>query len=89
MLNFSKFIIIQNIGSDILDIQVFIQASEILFDAAKNFKNLEFIDFGSGFKVPYKEGDIETDIEELGTKLSEKFNRSCVTRNIGSYFNFI
>ena len=64
-------------GSDILDIQVFIQASEILFDAAKNFKNLEFIDFGSGFKVPYKEGDIETDIEELGAKLSEKFKAFC------------
>ncbi|MCL6218296.1 diaminopimelate decarboxylase [Zunongwangia pacifica] len=64
-------------GSDILDIQVFIQASEILFDAAKNFNNLEFIDFGSGFKVPYKKGDIETDIEELGAKLSEKFKAFC------------
>ena len=31
----------------------------ILFDAAKNFTNLEFIDFGSGFKVPYKKDDIE------------------------------
>lgn len=64
-------------GSDILDIQVFIQASEILFDAAKNFKNLEFIDFGSGFKVPYKPGDIETDIEELGAQLSKKFKAFC------------
>ena len=64
-------------GSDILDIQVFIQASEILFDAAKNFKNLEFIDFGSGFKVPYKPDDIETDIEELGAQLSKKFKAFC------------
>lgn len=61
-------------GSDILDIEVFLYASEILFDAAKNFHQLEFIDFGSGFKVPYKEGDIETDIEELGKKLSKRFN---------------
>ncbi len=64
-------------GSDILDIQVFIQASEILFEAAKHFENLEFIDFGSGFKVPYKENDIETDIEELGEKLSDRFNTFC------------
>lgn len=64
-------------GSDILDIQVFIQASEILFEAAKNFDNLEFIDFGSGFKVPYKENDIETDIEELGNKLAIRFNKFC------------
>jgi diaminopimelate decarboxylase len=34
----------------------------------KNFKDLEFLDFGSGFKVPYKKDDIETDIEELGKK---------------------
>jgi diaminopimelate decarboxylase len=64
-------------GSDILDIDVFLYASEILFDAAKNFDNLEFIDFGSGFKVPYKEDDIETNIEELGEKLSTRFNKFC------------
>ena len=64
-------------GSDILDIDVFLYASEILFDTAKNFKNLEFIDFGSGFKVPYKLGDIETNIEELGEKLTQRFNEFC------------
>lgn len=64
-------------GSDILDIDVFLYASEILFETAKNFKDLEFIDFGSGFKVPYKEGDIQTNIEELGKKLTLKFNQFC------------
>ena len=64
-------------GSDILDIDVFLYAAEILFEAAENFKNLEFIDFGSGFKVPYKRDDIETPIEEFGYKLSERFNNFC------------
>ena len=64
-------------GSDILDIDVFIHAAEILFKTALKFKNLEFIDFGSGFKVPYKIGDIETNIEELGEKLSIRFNDFC------------
>ncbi|SHG17913.1 diaminopimelate decarboxylase [Flagellimonas flava] len=64
-------------GSDILDIDVFLYASEILFETAKNFKNLDFIDFGSGFKVPYKEGDIQTNIEELGKKLTTRFNQFC------------
>ena len=64
-------------GSDILDIDVFIKASDILFDVARQFKDLEFVDFGSGFKVPYKEGDIETDIEELGEKLTTRFNTFC------------
>lgn len=64
-------------GSDILDIDVFLHAAEILFDVAKNFDYLEFIDFGSGFKVPYNENDISTDIEELGEKLGNRFNAFC------------
>ena len=60
-------------GSDILDIEVFLHASEILFNTAMQFKDLSFIDFGSGFKVPYREGDIETNIEELGEKLTHRF----------------
>ncbi len=64
-------------GSDILDIEVFLYASEILFETAKHFPDLDFIDFGSGFKVPYKAGDIETNIEELGEKLTEKFLDFC------------
>ena len=64
-------------GSDILDIEVFIHAAEILFETASKFKELEFIDFGSGFKVPYSPGDNETNIEELGVKLSKRFNDFC------------
>ena len=64
-------------GSDILDIDVFLHAAEILFDTAKHFKNLEFIDFGSGFKVPYQQNDIETNLEELGEKLSKRFINFC------------
>jgi len=64
-------------GSDILDIEVFIHAAEILFETASKFENLEFIDFGSGFKVPYSPGDNETNIEELGSKLSKRFNEFC------------
>ena len=65
-------------GSDILDIDTFLRATEILFDVAKQFENIDFIDFGSGFKVPYKEGDISTDIEQLGLQLSERFNDFCI-----------
>ncbi|MCO5724039.1 diaminopimelate decarboxylase [Robiginitalea marina] len=64
-------------GSDILDIDVFLYASEILFDTALQFKDLEFIDFGSGFKVPYREGDIQTNVEELGERLGGRFNAFC------------
>ena len=60
-------------GSDILDVEVFLYAAEILFETAKHFKELDFIDFGSGFKVPYKKDDIETDVEEFGKKLTKRF----------------
>lgn len=64
-------------GSDILDAGVFLQGAEILFEAAKDFPNLTFIDFGSGFKVAYKEGDITTDIEDLGKAISSRFIEFC------------
>jgi diaminopimelate decarboxylase len=64
-------------GSDILDSGVFLQGAEILFDAAKDFPDLTFIDFGSGFKVAYKPNDITTDIEELGRALGERFLVFC------------
>ena len=64
-------------GSDILDIDTFLRATEILFDVAEQFENIDFIDFGSGFKVPYKKDDISTNIVELGEKLSTRFNQFC------------
>ncbi|MBK6840521.1 MAG: diaminopimelate decarboxylase [Bacteroidetes bacterium] len=64
-------------GSEILDSSVFLRAAELMFDAAQQFPDLKFIDFGSGFKVAYKEGDVTTDIEELGNELTERFNSFC------------
>ena len=64
-------------GSDILDAGVFLQGAEILFDAAKDFPDLAFIDFGSGFKVAYKPNDVTTDIEELGQLLGSRFLEFC------------
>ncbi len=61
-------------GSDIYDADVFLKGAEILFDIANHFPSVDFIDFGSGFKVAYKEGDICTDIESLGQQLSVRFN---------------
>jgi diaminopimelate decarboxylase len=60
-------------GSDILDAGVFLQGAEILFDAAKDFPDLQFVDFGSGFKVAYKENDITTDVNELGNAIATRF----------------
>lgn len=64
-------------GSDILDAGVFLQGAELLFEASSEFPDLDFIDFGSGFKVPYKEGDVSTDVEEIGQRIVKRFNEFC------------
>jgi diaminopimelate decarboxylase len=67
-------------GSDILDVEVFLNACDILFGIAGHFPDLEYIDFGSGFKVPYKPDDISTDIEEFGEQISARFREFCLFR---------
>lgn len=65
-------------GSDIKDVNVFIAGLEVMLDIAANFPNLQFIDLGSGFKVPYHEDDVRTDVADLGAKVCEaleKFNQ--------------
>jgi diaminopimelate decarboxylase len=64
-------------GSDILNIDAFLQGATLLLDAALNFPELDYIDFGSGFKVPYKPNDVSTNIEELGEKMSALFLNFC------------
>ncbi len=64
-------------GSDILDVDVFLRGAELLLDTAMDFKDLEYMDFGSGFKVPYKPGEYGTDVEELGAKMAKLFNNFC------------
>ncbi|MDP2176118.1 MAG: diaminopimelate decarboxylase [Bacteroidota bacterium] len=64
-------------GSDILDAEVFLRGAELLFEAAIDFKELKYMDFGSGFKVAYKENDITTDINDIGHQIAERFINFC------------
>jgi len=64
-------------GSDITESEVFLKMADILFGIARDFPDLKFIDFGSGFKVAYKEGDIVTNVYDLGLKLSKAFEEFC------------
>lgn len=64
-------------GSDIIDADVFLRGAELLYEAATHFPDLQYMDFGSGFKVSYKEGDIVTDIEKIGKKIALSFDKFC------------
>src|SRR5690606_36599911 len=70
-------------GSEIKDVNVFLTSLEVMFEVARHFDQLEFLDMGSGFKVPYKEDDPETDVATLGVQLTQalkefeaEYNRS-------------
>ncbi|MVM35528.1 diaminopimelate decarboxylase [Spirosoma sp. HMF4905] len=64
-------------GSDFKNANAFLKGAEVLFDLASDYPNLTFIDFGSGFKVAYKEGDHITDVPELGRQVSAAFHNFC------------
>lgn len=60
-------------GSEIKDIGVFLEGLEVMFEITSHFPDLEFIDLGSGFKVPYQPDDPETDVATLGQKMAVAF----------------
>ena len=60
-------------GSEIKDVNVFLEGLEVMFNMATHFPDLKYIDLGSGFKVPYQPGDPETEIGPLGEKLEQAF----------------
>ncbi|MEQ9402786.1 MAG: diaminopimelate decarboxylase [Cyclobacteriaceae bacterium] len=64
-------------GSDILDADIFIKAAELVFSVVEKIDSVTHIDFGSGFKVAYKPGDLHTDITAFGKKFTKSFNDFC------------
>jgi diaminopimelate decarboxylase len=67
----------QHTGSDIKEAEPFLKVAEVVFGVASRFPHLEIIDLGGGFKVSYKPGDPETDMEALGAKISKRFQEFC------------
>lgn len=57
-------------GSEIKDIDTFLMGLDIMISLAEDFPHLEFIDLGSGFKVPYAAGEEETDVVSLGKSIA-------------------
>lgn len=58
-------------GSEIKDVAVFMQVADIFFDLIPHFPELQFLDLGGGFKVPYHDNETGTDIKLLATKVNE------------------
>jgi diaminopimelate decarboxylase len=60
-------------GSEIKDVEVFARGIEVLLETAAYFPEVEVIDLGGGFKVPYMSGEEGTNIEKLAEKVKEEF----------------
>jgi len=67
-------------GSDIVEADVFERVANLIFTIADQFEDITSIDFGSGFKIKYKENDMQTEIEKIGARFSELFNNYCEKR---------
>ncbi len=69
-----------HIGSGILDADIYGDAMRVILDVAKQLPHLEFIDFGGGIGIPYKDDESEVDIRHLG-KLADElmyhFSEAC------------
>lgn len=71
-------------GSEIKDPDVFLQALEIMLELSVHFPNLKYLDMGSGFKIPYQESDMETDVKALGKKVEKAISE--FTKETGKKF---
>jgi len=67
----------QHIGSGILDPDIFLQAMEPLLKIASQFENLDFINFGGSFGIPYRQSESPLDMTVLGKRISERFSEFC------------
>ncbi|WP_439506150.1 diaminopimelate decarboxylase [Sediminibacterium sp.] len=62
-------------GSEIKDVEVFIKVADIFYDLVPSFPDLQVLDMGGGFKVPYQEGEKGTDIPLLAKRVGEVLNK--------------
>ena len=62
----------QHIGSCFMDATPYIESLDSILAIARSFDDLEFIDLGGGFGIPYhkQEGEARLDVQELGEKLN-------------------
>lgn len=66
----------QHIGSLFMDSDPYVQSMESILSIAKHFDDIEFVDLGGGFGIPYHKNDKSNrlDLNELGTKLDTVIN---------------
>ncbi len=59
-------------GSDVKTWQDLARSVDVIFDFAKHFTRLKYIDLGSGFKVKYHPDDVEIDLKSYAGYIQKK-----------------
>jgi diaminopimelate decarboxylase len=67
----------QHIGSQILDPEKFMVAMEAMYRTAPIFPDLQGLDYGGGFGIPYKPGEKQLDMDWLGPAMSYRHAKFC------------
>ena len=75
-------------GSEIKDVSVFIQSANVFDTLLDQFPTVNVLDFGGGFKVPYKPDEKGTDIALLGAEVNKAMERLSAKygRNLTAWF---
>ncbi len=75
-------------GSEIKDVSVFIQSADVFDTLLDQFPTVNVLDFGGGFKVPYKPDEKGTDIALLGAEVNKAMERLSAKygRNLTAWF---
>ena len=61
----------------IMSREIFMKGAAIVFDIARHFKDLAYLDFGGGISVPHKPDEACIDIEGLGAEFKTAFEHFC------------
>jgi diaminopimelate decarboxylase len=62
-------------GSEIKDVEVFAKGLDLILGLTSHFPEMHIVDLGGGFKVPYKEGEVGTDMMLLGETMAHVFEQ--------------
>jgi len=63
-----------HIGTGIFSAEPMLEAMEMTLNVAKEFSDLEFVDFGGGFGIPYSPEQQPLDMNKLSKKMIKRFN---------------
>lgn len=66
-----------HIGTGIFAPEPMLEAMEMLLAVASPFPELEFVDFGGGFGIPYRPEQQQMDVVALGSQMTARFETFC------------